>query len=223
MIFTNEITVDTADKRNKMNGNIIKGKIASGGDVLNARKNYQDEIEFRIQGRLFMMCNDLPPITPADTMETMHMVSFPYQYVEKLDENSLPFMRVRDDNIKAYCAQDDTVAAYIHLVLDAFKDHPVRACESVAKDTIAYRLEGGDEWTLMKEFFKVTGAKADRVASADVAAFLKAKGMNLTPQKARKRLEMMGAKYSEHLVIHGKRARGFVGVKLPEEAEEFDL
>jgi hypothetical protein len=220
MIFTNEITVNTADKKNKMNGNVIKGKIASGGDVLYARKNYQDEIEFRIQGRLFMMCNDLPPITPADTMETMHMMSFPYQYVEKLDDNSLPFMRVRDDKIKSYCAKDDTVAAYIHLVLDAFTADPVKACPSVARDTIAYRLEGGDEWTLMREFFTVTKVKADRVSSADVSAFLKAKGMNLTPQKARKRLEMMGAKFSENMVINGQRVRGFLGVKLAEEALE---
>lgn len=50
--------------------------------------------------------------------------------------------------------------------------------------------------------------------------FLKAKGMNLTPQKARKRLEMMGAKFSENMVIDGKRVRGFIGVKLPVEAME---
>lgn len=217
MIFTNEITVNTADKRNKLNGNVIKGKLASGGDMLMARKNYQDEVQFRIQGRLFMMCNDLPPISPADAMETMHMVSFPYQYVEKLDENSLPFMRLKDDSIKAYCALEDTVAAYIHLVLDAFKPTPVQACASVSKDTAAYRLEGGDEWTLMREYFTVTHVKADRVASSAVAEFIKAKGMNLTPQKARKRLEMMGAKFSENMIIDGRRVRGFIGVKLPEE------
>ncbi len=215
MIFTNEITVNTADKKCKMNGNVIKGKLASGGDVLLARKNYVNEVEFRIQGRLFMMCNDLPPITPADAMETMHLVSFPFKYVDKLDENSLPFMRLRDNAIKAYCAEADTVAAYIHLVIDAYTDGPVEACASVLRDTAAFRQEGGDEWALMREYFVVTGVKSDVLSSINVASFLKTKGMNVTPQKARKRLEMMGAKYSENIMLDGHRVRGFRGVMIP--------
>jgi hypothetical protein len=216
MIFTNEITVDKDDKRKKLNGNIIKGKLASGGDTLLARKNFCDEIRFKIQGRLFMMCNDLPPISPADAMETMHMFSFPNQFVDELGDDPLPFMKLKDDTIKDYCRDPAVIDAYTWLVIDAYMPQKVTPSDGVRRETRNYRQEGGDEWSVMREMFKVTGNRDDKVSSADVFRLVQEKGLNMSPQKVRTRLEMLGCKAGK-ILIGGKQLRGFSGLQLHEE------
>ena len=74
LLLTNEITKDVDDKY-RINGNILK-KLASGGDKIEARVNHKDEINFKIQSRVCMFCNDLPPIEPSDAKETSYTVSY---------------------------------------------------------------------------------------------------------------------------------------------------
>jgi hypothetical protein len=220
LIFTNEITVDKGDKHRKLNGNLIKGKLSSGGDSVKARQNYKNEVEFKIQGRLFLFCNDLPPITPADTMETMHMFTCRSQFVEKVPENALPFVKLRDDNIKKYCCMPDVIDAYTWLVIDAYTSKAVKPSKTVKEETANYRQEGGDEWGVMKEYFEITRNSDDRIPSSAVANFVKEKELNMSQQKARQRLQMMGAVYKDQLRIGGKVCRGFSGVRIVYEDEE---
>jgi phage/plasmid-associated DNA primase len=44
-----------------MDGNLIK-KICSGGDKLQMRTNYINEIDVRIQGTLILFNNDMPKV-----------------------------------------------------------------------------------------------------------------------------------------------------------------
>jgi hypothetical protein len=219
IITTQEITVDRENTGKKINGNLIKGKLASGGDRIMARKNYCDEVEFKIQGRLFMALNDMPPVSPADAYETMHMFSFPYQFVEELGPDSMPHMKLGDPSIKAYCREPETVAAFIHLVLDSWIDFPVVKSEAVRIESDLYRREGGDEWSALKDLFEVTRDPKDMVSSASVADVVARAGMNMSKQKTRKRLELLGAKYSEHAIVDGKRVRGYVGLKILDVAD----
>jgi hypothetical protein len=62
-------------KDNEKNGGIrVDGvaikSICSGGDPQLARKNFQDEIQFIIGTKIFIMCNDMPKIEPVDCLET---------------------------------------------------------------------------------------------------------------------------------------------------------
>jgi hypothetical protein len=66
---TQEINFDSHNDKLKVNGVMIK-KIASGGDTLQALKNYKDECKFTIDTKLIFMVNDLPNIDPLDTLET---------------------------------------------------------------------------------------------------------------------------------------------------------
>jgi hypothetical protein len=221
VILTNEITVDRADKTRKINGAMIKGKLCSGGDTLLARRNYCDQVKFKLQGRLFMMCNDLPPVSPADAMETMHMIAFPNQFVDEITPESMEFMKPKDDSIKGFCSERDTSDAFIWLVIDAFTNSAVVPPDCVKQETETYRNEGGDEWSLMKESFEVTRNPEDKIPSSLVGDVIRAKQANIGVQKVRARLQLMGARYSENVVVDGKRCRGFTGVRLTEECEMF--
>lgn len=220
MILTQEIAVDACNKDKKINGNLIKGKLSSGGDTVKARKNYSDREEFRIQGRLFMALNDIPPVTPADTFETMHLFNFPNQFVDQLREDSLPHMKLGDPGIKAYCRQQATIDAFVWLVIDAYNDFPVIKSEAVRIETDLFRHEGGDEWAAIKDLFEITGSSTDAVSFKEVAEVIKEAGVNVSKQMTRKRLEVLGCKYTNHAKVDGKECRGFTGLKVVDRSEE---
>ena len=83
LLLTNEITKDAEDKI-RINGNILK-KLSSGGDKIEARVNHKDEINFKVQARVCMMCNDLPPIEPSDAKETSYMFKYPSKFLDEED------------------------------------------------------------------------------------------------------------------------------------------
>ena len=90
LLLTNEITIG---EKTKINGNILK-KLSSGGDKIEARVNHKDEINFKIQARVCMFCNDLPPIEPADAKETSYMFRYPSKFLAKDDDRlGKPLMR----------------------------------------------------------------------------------------------------------------------------------
>lgn len=70
---TQEIQFETDNKNIKINSIMVK-KLASGGDTLEGRKNYQDEMKFTIEAKLLLMCNDMPPVSAEDVKE--HLVDF---------------------------------------------------------------------------------------------------------------------------------------------------
>ena len=92
LLLTNEITKD-AEGKYKINGNVLK-KLSSGGDKIEARVNHKDEINFKIQARVCMFCNDLPPIEPSDAKETAYMFKYPSKFVADDDKRlDCPTMR----------------------------------------------------------------------------------------------------------------------------------
>ncbi len=141
LLLTNEITRDSQGKY-KINGNVLK-KLSSGGDKIEARVNHKDEINFKIQARVCMFCNDLPPIEPADTKETSYCFRYPSKFLNKQDERlGKPLMRPKiilkdnDDieyvtdengekvmeNVCNFYPKDDNIKAWCKdsKVLDAF-------------------------------------------------------------------------------------------------------
>jgi len=114
LLLTNEITRD-AEGKYRINGNILK-KLSSGGDKIEARVNHKDEINFKIQARVCMFCNDLPPIEPADAKETSYMFRYPSKFLNPDDERlGKPLMRHKykigeDDRIEYENVEKECIA-----------------------------------------------------------------------------------------------------------------
>ena len=148
LLLTNEITRDSQGKY-RINGNVLK-KLSSGGDKIEARVNHKDEINFKIQARVCMFCNDLPPIEPADTKETSYMFKYPSKFLNQGDERlGKPVMRPKmimkgedmeyvtddngekimenvcnffpkDDDIKYWCKKPEVIDAFIHILFNHY-------------------------------------------------------------------------------------------------------
>jgi hypothetical protein len=67
--LTQEMKFDTDNGGLKIDGVTIK-MFASGGDLIEGRQNYQNEMYSTLACRLIFMCNDSPPIKPVDTLES---------------------------------------------------------------------------------------------------------------------------------------------------------
>lgn len=67
--------------------NTSRMKQFSGEDVVEARGLFEDQQRFRISGKLFMMCNTLPPINAMDrgTWRRIRVVRFGTKFVEASD------------------------------------------------------------------------------------------------------------------------------------------
>jgi hypothetical protein len=114
LLLTNEITRD-AEGKVRINGNILK-KLSSGGDKIEARVNHKDEINFKIQARVCMFCNDLPPIEPADAKETSLIFRYPSKFLNEDDDRlGKPLMRQKyklgkDDKIEYENVEKECIA-----------------------------------------------------------------------------------------------------------------
>jgi hypothetical protein len=69
LMTSNEIKFDKNNPNIKLNGVLLK-KVFSGGDKIKSREIYKGFIEFNIQSKMMLMCNDLPKITSTDCLET---------------------------------------------------------------------------------------------------------------------------------------------------------
>ena len=209
-LFTQEITVD-ATSNLKLDGGLIKGKLASGGDTMIGRKNYKDEINFKVQSRTFIFANDMPPVSPADALQTCSVFQMRAVFSDTASTDA--WVQKADAQIKAKCRTPEWVAGFTWLVLDAYKPHKVVPCPAVMSDTEGLQLDGGEEWTVIKKFFQITGVRTDTLTSDGVQQWLRDEGLNMSRNKLKSRLELMGAKYDKNL----PGGRGWRGVKLLEE------
>ncbi len=81
------ITMQEPDEREPLNTSRMKQ--FSGEDIIEARGLFQDQEKFKVTGKLFMMCNRLPPIHSMDggTWRRIRVVPFESKFVTPDDED----------------------------------------------------------------------------------------------------------------------------------------
>ena len=213
LTFSNEITIDNDDKNRKINGNMIK-RFASGGDTICARKLFMNEIEFKMQSRLMIMCNDLPPIEPKDATQTLVMFKFPYKYVNEADMvDPLPYFRLADPTIDEYVKEMTVCDAFIHILIDHYEDAKLKMSPKVEKDTKEYREDAGDEDMIIRDTFKYSAVKTDHVTNDDMRDFIRNNKINMSISLLKDKLIKMNGVYEQRRV-NGKAVRGVFNIKM---------
>ena len=219
-----EINFDNQNKNIKLNGVMIK-KVCSGGDVIEARKNYMDECRFNTDTKLFFMVNDLPPIDPIDTLETciefktgkqfksQEWINERSQVLNEMVRNGdnanilleLNKYKIGDPDIKSKCADVKWFDAFIHILLDNYKTFAV-----VIKND--YELEDSDNETLTTKIlknFEITKQNDDRINYKDLKLYYGDMQFNDTYKKFRIELLQLGCEEYKYCGI-----RGLKGLKL---------
>jgi hypothetical protein len=220
LLHTSEIKIDGNDDNGKIDGNLIKNKISSGGDKIEVRDLYQKTIRMVPQCRLFMMCNDVPQIAPPDAVQTLSKFNFPSKFVEqdifdnmKKDGIDNPNIKKADPLIKDFVMDNDVCEAFLLMVFQTYEPCKVINCQKVIDDTNDIKADLGDETALLKKYFVFTGKKDDVILSTDLSKFHKEGKINISINKLKQLLTFNGATNSQHLG-ETKKSRGFVGVIL---------
>ena len=245
IIITNEISMDMSDRKCKLDGNKIKGTFSSGGDPKQVRQNYTNEETVIPEGRLFMMCNDLPPITPPDALETHHLLRTDFQYVkpgddvrdngdDTVDDNCEPLSdttripcnrRVGDNNLKMQCRQPHVARAFMHMVFDEYRDSEVVPSRHVAKQTRDFRVDSMTEKDTLKHLIQYTGLKTDRLTNDEIMEQMQLKRVNINKLGIRGVMEEMGANFDNKKARSSDAGRswGWSGVRFRCEADDGEV
>ena len=228
--LTNEITRDE-NNTYKMNGNILK-KLASGGDVIEARLNHQDEINFQTQVRPMIFCNDLPPITPTDAKETSSIYYFPSKFVDdervgttvrnqETNEIIISYHK-KDDNIKSWSKSKDVVNAFVDILFESYGER-LPLPKSMAEAQKDFK-EAETEYTLLDELLLYKGQTYDDWDSEKDCSIQKQVGYDdivstkqLRYLITKKQINMSPQKYNKYLT-----SRGGIKCKIMRDGKSFD-
>ena len=141
--------------------NTSRMKQFSGEDVVEARGLFEDQQRFRITGKLFMMCNRLPPIHAMDrgTWRRIRVITFGSKFVDKTDPElkaGRPNVFPRDNDLDAKLRvwREAWLALLVHVYE---KEYLVNGLEPIPAAVI-------NESNKYKESFDVYGKfKAERM------------------------------------------------------------
>jgi len=119
--ITQEISI--IDDGTKLDGAMVK-KFVSGGDYLSARKNFQDEREFRVQSTLMICCNDLPNIVNTDCLDYCLNFQMKSKFIdvnEKEEFSNYAYFK-KDNSVKTdFIKREDVCNEFINLLIEAYK------------------------------------------------------------------------------------------------------
>lgn len=210
-----DITVDNKTQKTKdiLNGNFIK-TLASGGDAMTGREIFEKAISFKPSFTISLLFNEMPNVEPVDALENYLEFSFKskFVYADELIKD-YPNYKLRDDNIKNYIKEDDSIKCFTWWVLNAYDNireipETIKTTNnSINKDCIKLNVD-----TFIINNFKNSKSKDDRLSTNDIKEFLEDAGFVLTSQminRAFARVEI--GTYNRDIRIDGVRG-GYMGI-----------
>ena len=213
LAITQEINISD---NNKINGNSIK-KFCSGGDYFQARKNFKDEIEFKIQSALMVCCNDLPETNPTDCLEFMDEFQMKSKFIDEdfdgLKLNTFKYYK-KDESIKAhFLNKQEVINEFTHLIFESYLKK-VQYPEVIRQENKSN--DDGDDYETLFDLFTFTTDKKNFISNKELKAICKNNNLPFTIKKIKMLLKTKGA------VEHKQKERGLGCIKLRREEEESD-
>jgi len=214
LAFSQEITINKHSRTsNKVDGNMIK-KFCSGGDSIEARKNHQDEYQFKIQASLMICCNDMPEITPNDTKEFCDEFQMKSKFLtaeQEETETKIPTYAyyTADDKVKEYVSETKYIDAFIQLLLTSYNTPCVypKALKQQLED-----VKEEDDYAKLYNLFDITNNKKDFISNNKLEETIAEKYIPFTTQKCKQLLIAVGAKADRN-----KSSRGLSCIKIKQE------
>ena len=212
IIISNEID---GDENTVLNGAFIK-TLASGGDAVEGRKNYQDEISFIPQFTMFLCYNRFYKVEPQDATENLEQFEYKSKFVGE-DEliEGVPFLKLKDDNIKEFVKQDRLIDAYTLYMLSAFTDPRMNTPENIKNST---EINNGEkeisvETFILNNFINSNNSK-DRLHTESITNILNDNGYIINKIEVGKLMNRVSiGKYNKNCSVENIRKTGYDCIK----------
>jgi hypothetical protein len=202
--LTSEISISEDEK---IDGNMIK-KFTSGGDYMNARKNFQDEREFKIQSSLIVCCNDCPKIEPSDAMEFCDEFQMKSKFIDDDFDKEEKFNGFhyfeKDNTLKSeFLKRDDIINELNNIFFECYCNK-VEYPQSLRKEN---QNDDDNEYKILKSIFKITNDEKDFINNKDIQQIMKDNNISFTIKKVKMLLKTEGAKDKTY---NNKRGLNFI-------------
>lgn len=219
LIIMNEID---ADAKSVMNGILLK-MVASGGDEIEARGNYQDEKQFQIQSTIMFNFNRAPAkIEPFDATETSVVIQNRAVFLrenEITDENR-SYANVVNLNLKNEIRDDKRWRnAFFWFVVDCYRDTKPELTGTLLNDTEAFKASyryGDDDDAIIRKYFQITNDEKDKVFSRDIVnhkdKYDDSKFLNR--KELFQKFRVWGADFKKNVRIGSVTSSGYTRLKL---------
>jgi hypothetical protein len=212
IIISNEID---GDKETILNGAFIK-TLASGGDAMEGRRLYENSQSFIPQFTMFLCYNKFYGIEPADAKENLEQFEYKSKFVseEELIPN-VPFLKLKDENIKDFIKEERIIDAYTLYILNAFTNPRMKAPSCIRNATELNNEEEqmSDEQFVLKNFITTNNDK-DRYHTETLKDILNEKGYMLNVVEVGRLINRVGiGKYYDKCNIDKVIKRGFKFIK----------
>jgi hypothetical protein len=163
--ITQEMSI--IDDGTKLDGAMIK-KFVSGGDYMSARKNFQDEREFRVQSTLMICCNDLPNIVNTDCLDYCLNFQMKSKFIdvnEKEEFSNYSYFK-KDNTVKTdFIKRDDVCNEFINLLIEAYKWTDTFIPESIREEDQDDEL---DDIATLTNAFEITNDGNDYLSNSQI-------------------------------------------------------
>ena len=153
MAICSEISVK---ENSYVDGTMLK-QFCSGGDAMEARKNFKDEQEFKIQAGLLIFGNDMPPVQPSDAYEKCDKFDMKSKFVSSEDyemneSNHAIEYYEKDDSVKTVFIKDPAVHnEFVIMLIEAYDDNIPYPAE--IKEEIMLEMEEDDDEKMLLDMF----------------------------------------------------------------------
>ena len=214
-LLMNEVATDADDVRHKLNGDLIKRLV--GGDMLEGRNLYEQTRHFRVMAKPFFCCNDLPPFSSPDALQSAFLFVAPHKFVSAEMMDAAPRnYHLRDDTLKGWVVQPIVRMAFFHLLVSYYVNAKVEPLGDAKRVRDDLRLDNNDDLMIFNRLVRATNDASDIIKVSELDEALNRAGTKMTGAKIRMRMENLGAIYANSRV-NGCMVRHFKSVRLNNE------
>lgn len=217
--ISNELkTHDDKDRKLKLDGNAVKS-VASGGDTKTARLNFKDEQQFKCQGSMFLMMNEMLEMQPADALENVVTFNFNSEFKTKLTEEDIknnsiknnPYkIQIADPKIKETIEQNEKYQlAFVKIILRNYIDTKPDIPEEIKELNDDLHDTSDTTIEILKESFEFTKNVNDIMTVGDVNKILNDNCKRVSKSAFKLAVNRIG-------IIYGKKDGGqrvYIGIK----------
>ena len=212
IIISNEID---GDDNTVLNGAFIK-TLASGGDAMEGRRLYENSVSFIPQFTMFLCYNKFYKVEPADATENLEQFEYKSKFVSQEELiDGVPFLKLKDDNIKNFIKQDRIIDAYTLYILNSFTNPRMNTPENIK---ISTEINNGENEMSVEQFiiknFQNTDNNKDRLHTDTITEILNVNGYKINTIETGKLMNRIGiGKYNSKCNIDKLRNRGYDYIK----------
>jgi hypothetical protein len=166
---------------------------------------------------MFLCYNKFYKVEPIDATENLEQFEYKSKFVDA-DEliEGVPFLKLKDDNIKEFIKQDKIIDAYTLYILNSFTDPRMKTPQLIKNST---EIGNGDNGTISVETFiiknfKNTNDSKDRIHTETICDILNGNGYKINTIETGKLMNRISiGKYNKNCNIDKLRNRGYDYIK----------